>query len=183
MGEEFSQDQKKSDNSECDLHSFSPQPPMRNRSSPPLSRGPVPERSNSPDHVQVDAGAKRSKRHHRNAYGILVQAHGRRLCSCGDSREGSKSDDQPSAAERHDKCAGALQHNEKKARKTNSPSADAAVARMLMCPRSLRGDLCALSSHADLTLNSRRGYRKNSGPQNQGLTCNHPSIPLVSVAD
>ena len=116
MGEEFGQNKKKSDNGECDLHSLSPHPPTRNRLLPPLSRGPVPERSNSPDHVQVDAGAKNSKRHHGNAYGVLVKAGCCCLCSRGNCGEGSKSDDQSNAAERHDECAGALQDDEKKAR-------------------------------------------------------------------
>ena len=52
-----------------------------------------------------------------------------------------------------------------------------------MCLRSLRGDHCSLSSHTGLTLNSRRGYRRNSSTQNEGQTCNHSSIPLVSVAN
>jgi hypothetical protein len=116
MGEKFGQDKTKSDNSERDLHSLVPQPPTRNRLLPPLSRGPVPQRPNSPDHVQVDAGAKDSKRHHGNAYGILVKAGCRRLCSRGNSGEGSKSDDQPDATERHDECAGALQNDKEEAR-------------------------------------------------------------------
>jgi hypothetical protein len=116
MGEEFGQDKKKSDNSECDLHSLSPQPPTRNRLLPPLSRGPVPERSNSPDHVQVDAGAKNSERHHGNAYGVLVKAGCWCLCSRGNCGEGSESDDEPNTAERHDECADALQDDEQKAR-------------------------------------------------------------------
>ncbi|SRR5258708_28183983 len=116
MGEEFGQDKKESDNSECDLHSLSPQPLTRNRPSPPLSRGLVPQRSNSPDHVEVDAGAKNSKHHHGNAYGVLVKASCWSLCSCGNSGESSKSDDQPNAVERHDECADALQDYERKAR-------------------------------------------------------------------
>ena len=116
MGEKFGQDKTKSDNSERDLHSLVPQPPTRNRLLPPLSRGPVPQRPNSPDHVEVDAGAKDSERHHRNAYGVLVKAGGWCLCSRGNSGEGSKSDDQPDAAERHDECAGALQNDKEKAR-------------------------------------------------------------------
>jgi len=116
MGEEFDQDKKKSDNGECDLHSLSPQPPRRNGLLPPLSRGPVPERSNSPDHIQVGAGANNSKHHHGNAYCILVKARCWSLCSRGSYGESSKSDDQPSAAERHGECAEALYDDEKKAR-------------------------------------------------------------------
>jgi len=159
------------------LHSLSPQPPTRNGLLPPLSRGPVPESANSPDHVQVDAGAKNSKQHHGKAYCILVKAGCWSLCSRGNYGESSKPDDQPNAAERHGECADALQDDEKKTRYSDSPSADASAARKLMCLRSLRGDHCSLSSHTDLTLNSRRGYRRNSGTQNEGQTCNHPSIP------
>jgi len=36
MAEEFSQNEKKSDDSECDLHTFPPQPLARNRLLPPL---------------------------------------------------------------------------------------------------------------------------------------------------
>ena len=116
MGEELGQDKKKSDNSECDLHSLSPQPPTRNGLLPPLSRGPVAERSNSPDHVQVDAGAENSEHHHGNAYGIPVKARCWSICSRGNCGESSQSDDQPSAAKRHRECADALQDDEKKAR-------------------------------------------------------------------
>jgi hypothetical protein len=112
MGEKFGQDKTKSDNSERDLHSLAPQPPTRNGLLPPLSRGSVPQRPNSPDHVQVDAGAKDSNHHHGNAYGILVKAGCRCLCSRGNSGESSKSDEQPNAAKRHDECAGALQDDE-----------------------------------------------------------------------
>ena len=161
MGEEFGQNKKKRDNSECDLHSLSPQPPTRNGLSPPLSREPVPERSNSPDHVQIEAGAKNSKHHHGNAYCILVKAGCWSLCSRGNCDESSKSEDQPNAAERHGEGTDALQDDEKKGRQTDSPSADASVARMLMCLRSLRADLYALSSHMGLTFNSHREIQKN----------------------
>jgi hypothetical protein len=125
MGEQFGQDKKKSDASERDLHSLCPQPLTCNRLLPPSSRGPVSQRSDSPDHVQVDAGAEDSKRHHGNAYGILVQAGCRRLRSRGNCCERSDSDDQTEAAERHHECAGALQDDKEKARQTDSPSADA----------------------------------------------------------
>lgn len=115
MGEEFDQYQNQSDNSEGDLHSFSPQAPPRNRLLPPLSRGPFSERSNSPDHVKVDARPEDSERHHGNANGVLMKSGCWSFGPGGDCSESSKSNDEPHAAERHDEGADALQHNEKKA--------------------------------------------------------------------
>lgn len=116
MGEKFGQDQKKRDNSERDLHFLSPQPTTRDGLLPPLRRGPVPERSNPPDHVQIDTGSEDSKYHHRNAYRVLVKACGWSFRSRGDCSESAQPNDQPHRAERHDEGACALQDNEKKTR-------------------------------------------------------------------
>jgi hypothetical protein len=178
MGEPFGQDKKKSDAGERDLHSLRPQPLTCNRLLPPLSRGPVPQRPDSPDHVQVDAGPENSERHHGNAYGILVQAGCRRLGSRGNSRERSKSDDQAEAAERHHECAGALQDDKEKARQTDSPSADAQFPKMLVCLGSRRRNHWLFSTHASLTLEARPGYRMNSRIQKEGHACTYSSIPL-----
>jgi hypothetical protein len=43
MRDEFGHDQNKSDNSEGDLHSLSPEAPAGNRRLPPLRSGPFPE--------------------------------------------------------------------------------------------------------------------------------------------
>ena len=116
VGEQFDHDQIKSDNSEGDLHSFSPEAPDGERLLPPLRRRPFAERSNSPDHVQVDAGTKNSKCHHGNAYAVLVKACCWRLCSSDNSGEGSESDDHPNSTNRHEEGANALQDDERKAR-------------------------------------------------------------------
>jgi hypothetical protein len=161
MGEEFGQDQNQSDRSEDDLHSLSPQAPPRNRLLPPLSRGPLSERSNSPDHVQVDARSEDCKQHHGNANGVLVKSSCGSFGSHGDCSESSQSNGEPHAAKRHDEGAGALQNNKKKAGETDSPTTDSLVTRKLTCLRSLRGDHCSLGGHSNLTFNARRGYRKN----------------------
>ncbi len=160
MGKKFGQDQNQSDCSEGDLHSLPPQAPPRNRFLPPLSRGPLSERSNSPDHVQVDARSEDRKKHHGNANGVLVKSSCGSFGSHGDCSESSQSNGEPHAAKRHDEGAGALQNNEKKAGETDSPTADSLVTRKLMCLRSLRGDHCSLCGHAHLTLRFRQGYRK-----------------------
>jgi len=115
VGEQFGHDQNKSDNSEGDLHSLSPEAPARNWLLPPLRRRPFAERSNSPDHVQIDAGPEDSKHHHGNAYGVLMKSGCRSLGVRSNCSESSQSNDESHAAERHDKSAGALQDNEKKA--------------------------------------------------------------------
>ncbi len=160
MGEEFGQDQNQSDRSEDDLHSLSPQAPARNRLLPPLSRGSLSERSNSPDHIKVDARPENSKRHHGNTNGVLVKSGCRSFGSHGDCSESSQSNGETHAAERHSEGAYALQHNEKKAGKTDTPAADSPVTRKLTCLRSLRGDHCSLGGHSNLTLRFRQGYRK-----------------------
>lgn len=65
---------------------------------------------------RFDAGAKNSKHHHGKAYSVLVKSGCWCLCPRGNCDESAKSDDQANAAERHDKCADALQGDEKKAR-------------------------------------------------------------------
>ena len=115
MGEEFRQDQNQSDRSEDDLHSLSPQAPARNRLLPPLSRGSLSERSNSPNHIKVDARPEDSKRHHGNTYGVLVKSGCWSLGSYSNCSESSQSNGETYATERHDEGACALQHNEKEA--------------------------------------------------------------------
>ena len=115
MGDKFSRDQNKSDDSEGDLHSLPPQAPPRNRLLSPLGRWAFPERANSPNHVEIDARPKHSECHHGNTDRVLVKSGCGSSGSRRDRSESSQPDDQSHAAERHDESANALQDNEQKA--------------------------------------------------------------------
>jgi len=155
MGERLGEDKNQSHDRECELYSFPPQAKRRNRLPSPLGRCSFPEGANPPDHVEIYACPKNSKRHHRNSDCILMKTGCGTFGSHRDCGEGSQSDRQPQATQRHNYGTGALQHDEKQTGYTDGPTADSAVIRRLkyLTFRTFRtGAQCALDSHLHLTI-------------------------------
>jgi hypothetical protein len=155
MGDEFGQDQNKSDGSESDLHSLAPKALAGNRLPSPLGRGSFPEGANPPDYVEIHACPKDSKRHHRNTDRILMKTGCGTFGSHRGCGEGSQSDRQPQATQYHNYSTGTLQYDEKQAGYTDGPTADSAVIRRLkyLTFRTFRtGAQYALDSHFRLTI-------------------------------
>lgn len=107
----FGGDKNQGDNGKRNLESFRPFLAGRHWLDPPLRRRSRPQAADSPDDVQVDNGASDCNYHHRNPDCVRVESAGGAVQASRRSQS-AKTNHHSDAADRHDRGARALQHDE-----------------------------------------------------------------------
>lgn len=110
----FGSEQKQSEDGESDLEALGVELLRRHRLHPPLGRRFVAQAQHFSDDIQIDDRADKGENHHRNSDGILVEAAGWGVYSCGRG-ESRKADGDAQAADGNDGGAGALENGKDEA--------------------------------------------------------------------